>query len=393
MALNFSAHGSAHSSALWRDRPLSRYAGMPDIGQGLILEQAGFAAAQLRQDGTILALSRSTRHMLGYPPGMAVGKNIFPYLHPDDLSAARHALQCVTGGNAAIERLTCRVLNLSGEWRVMETTLGTTDEQTGKSVIVNFLDITEHQRAFLRAGKRDRELEHMLRLHSLGELAAALSHELMQPFAAVTGYIGGSIARLRQPQQDLAAIVTALEAANAEAQRAGQIMARMRQFMSRHEPATTRIDAREVVRAIHDFIRLKAERAGCRLDVREPGEGDFAIHGDPVLLGQVVLNMAFNGIEAMNETPPHERRLAISTDRLPNAVRFTVEDRGCGLPPVNPDRLFESFFTTKREGSGIGLSLCRTIVEAYGGHIWVARLPQGSRFHVSIPLAEGAMTE
>lgn len=382
MALN----SSAHSSALWRQRPRSRLAGSPDIGQGLILEQAGFGAARLRRDGTVIALTRSTRHLLGYAPAMAVGKNIFPYLHPGDLGAARRALRAARGDEAEPQRLTCRILSLTGEWRVMEVTLGAPEED---AVTVNFLDITEHRRAYLRAGERERELEHMLRLHSLGELAAALSHELMQPFAAVTGYIGGSIARLRKPRRDIPAIVTALEAANAEAQRAGQIMARMRQFMARHEPSTTRIDAREVVRTIHDFIRLKAERAGCRLDVREPAEGDFAIHGDPVLLGQVVLNMAFNGIEAMDDTPPHERLLAISTDRLPNAVRFTVEDRGCGLPSVNPDRLFESFFTTKRDGSGIGLSLCRTIVEAYGGHIWVARLPQGSRFHVSLPLAEG----
>lgn len=367
-----------------------RFAEVPasKFGSELLLDEANFGIALIRRDGVILEISGSVLRMLGYQPRAACGKNLFHYVHPADVELCRAAIEAIEAGSN-VQQLSYRIMHVSGRWRVHEATLrGSENTRHGHPFLVNFLDVTDHERAFARAGTRERELEHMMRLHSMGELAAAMSHELMQPFAAITNFIGGSIARLERGNGQPDEILGALHAANAEARRAGQIMSRLRTFISRHEPTVTVIDVCEVITSAIEFMKMKAERAECRVEVHGTANGPFLVKGDSVLLGQVILNIAFNGIEAMSDTAPGERLLVIAVDRLPTAVRISIEDRGCGLPAVSPDRLFESFFTTKPDGSGIGLSLCRTIVEAYDGHLWVSRRPVGSRFHLSMPPLE-----
>jgi len=150
------------------------------------------------------------------------------------------------------------------------------------------------------------------------------------------------------------------------------------------------VDIRTIVEEIAPFIEIeaRARRISVRYRLlREPALVDC----DWVLIEQVISNIARNGIEAMVDTPAEQRQLTISTHlTAAGTLNVSIEDRGHGLPQANPDRLFDAFFTTKKEGLGIGLSLCRSIVDSHGGHLWATRGSNGgAKFHFSLPLATG----
>lgn len=158
-------------------------------------------------------------------------------------------------------------------------------------------------------------------------------------------------------------------------------------FTRRNEPERQPVDVNAMVRDVSSFIDLKAERAEIAVDYHCHA-APLGTVADPVLIEQVLLNIAFNGIEAMADTPQPRRRLTISTDRLPRAVRISIADNGHGLPRINPDQIFDAFYTTKKEGLGIGLALCRTIVDSHAGHMWATSSEGGTVFHVALPISE-----
>ena len=143
-------------------------------------------------------------------------------------------------------------------------------------------------------------------------------------------------------------------------------------------------------RSVAPFIEIeaRARRIPVRYRLlREPAQVDC----DWVLIEQVISNLARNGIEAMVDTPPERRQLTLATTlTAAGTVNVSIEDRGHGLPRANPDRMFDAFYTTKKEGLGIGLSLCRSIIDSHGGHLWATRgTDGGAKFHFSLPLATG----
>ena len=263
-----------------------------------------------------------------------------------------------------------------------------------KGEVTNFMavkeDITLRKELTAREQLRQEQMLHHARLAAMGEMAAALAHELNQPLAAIANFSGVVEHQLGAPAPDLPAAREVVRTINGQALRAGEIVWRVREFSrkqeARREPADINALLRDVVRLAD--IAARSREVDYEYDLA-PGLPPVTV--DRVQIEQVLLNLIRNGVEAMEEVPG-EKRLTLKS-RLAEgaaAVQLSVRDRGCGLPDRIAVDLFTPFFTTKPEGMGMGLSISRGIVEAHGGRLWAAPNDDGgTTFHLTLPLANG----
>jgi len=249
-------------------------------------------------------------------------------------------------------------------------------------------DITDRKRAEEEAQRHLAELAHVARLGTMGEMASALSHELSQPLEAIAAYTQGCVRRLRSAQCDPHETVDAMEQVNKQAQRAGQIIRRLRSFVRRSEPHRSTVDINELVREAVALDETDFRQADTFLRF-ELTQDLPLLQADPIEIEQVVLNLLRNGIEAMSTIEPSRRRLTLRTSWLGDEqIEVAVADTGDGLPPTLQDRVFEPFVTTKPGGMGMGLSISRSIVELHGGRLWATPNPEGgTTFHFWLPIA------
>jgi C4-dicarboxylate-specific signal transduction histidine kinase len=249
-------------------------------------------------------------------------------------------------------------------------------------------DITDRKQSDETNRQQQEKLLLTSRLLTVGEMASTLAHEINQPLAAIASYNQGCVRRLRSGQWDAEEIATTLEKASAQAERAGQVIQRVREFLRNREPTRTAHDVNDVMSGVAKLVELEAEQAQVELKLK--------LHADlrPVLMDrimveQVVLNLVKNAIEAMKNTDQISRSLTMTT--LPSSddvVEVSVTDQGHGITAESEAELFKPFFTTKPEGMGIGLNICRSIVELHEGRLWFSRnVGAGSTFRFTLPVA------
>ncbi|MGB0712429.1 MAG: sensor histidine kinase, partial [Gammaproteobacteria bacterium] len=244
-------------------------------------------------------------------------------------------------------------------------------------------DITDKIQAEEQAAQHLAELAHAGRLSTMGEMATGLAHELNQPLAAIQNYVHGSILRLKR--DDLESVMPALENAREQAARAGKIIQRLRELVRRQDPKRTEINLNELVDGVLELLRRDIKRNGIHLTPVLDPELPL-IRADRIQIEQVMLNLVRNATEAVQVQPEEERHIAITTGPCPKGVFLAVEDNGQGLPEDDIDQVFAAFFTTKREGMGMGLSISRTIIENHGGRLWAERSDEGNtRFEFTLP--------
>ena len=211
------------------------------------------------------------------------------------------------------------------------------------------------------------ELAHMSRLSIMGEMVASLAHELNQPLHAAKNYARGSIRRLlKNPEHD-AELMTALEHIAEEADRAAEILRRVRDFVQKTGPHVSAISVNDLVQEAVTIINLELKRTRARI-VCELAPDIAPVMADPIQIEQVVVNLARNGLESMHETPEEQRVLSIGTRRCDEqTMEVFVRDRGKGISEEEMKKIFEPFFTTKPEGMGMGLAISRSIIQAARG--------------------------
>jgi C4-dicarboxylate-specific signal transduction histidine kinase len=231
------------------------------------------------------------------------------------------------------------------------------------------------------------DLAHADRLTAMGEMAAGLAHELNQPLAAITGYLDAALQLLRAQGELPAEVRQAIEAAAAEAERAGKIIHRVTSFLRRTESHQTAVNLNELIREALDLAARDIRFSGARLEL-DLGVGIPPALADRIQIQQVVLNLVRNALDAMQHTSPQDRVLSVQTARAdPTTVRASVRDTGCGLPASAAAKLFLPFFTTKPSGMGMGLAISRTIVTAHGGRLEAAPGPEGGAvFTFTLPV-------
>lgn len=232
------------------------------------------------------------------------------------------------------------------------------------------------------------------RLMSVGELVTTLAHELNQPLGAIANYLGGAVRRLRaaadRPAED---VLAAIDRAHLQAEHAARIVSRMREFVRTREPRLEPVKLAEVVSAVLELLELPAQQSGVRITIDLPEDLPGAI-ADRVMIEQVVLNLTKNALEAMHEVPREERALRISarTD-LDGCIELSVSDTGPGISGAAREQLYSPFVTTKPDGMGMGLNICRSIVEYHRGRLFcTGHGKRGTTFCVTLPqsVAEAA---
>jgi PAS domain S-box-containing protein len=284
-----------------------------------------------------------------------------------------------------------------GKWlEVRSRYLTWVDGRLAQLVIAT--DITPRRMAEdLSAAQADRA-QAASRLITMGEMASSVAHELNQPLTAITNYCNGMMSRIRGQQIDSDALLAALDKTAKQAQRAGQIIQRIRSFVKRSEPNRTPAEVSTMVGEAVELAGIELRRRNVRLNhyvaARLP-----VVRVDPILIEQVMVNLLKNAAESIDLADRPLARRSVELRVLPkvidgqNAIEFSVQDTGMGLAPEVMDRLYEAFFSTKPEGMGIGLNLCRTIVESHRGRMRAENIYNGPdvvgcRFSFWIPVLD-----
>ena len=258
-------------------------------------------------------------------------------------------------------------------------------------------DVTARHEAQAQAEAHAEKAEAASRLITMGEMASTVAHELNQPLAAISNYCSGMISRLERQQATPETLIPALEKTAKQAQRAGQIISRIRSFVKRSEPTITSVSVDEIIDDALELAQLELRRHDVRLshyfEARLP-----AIQADPILIEQVLINLIKNGAESINQAkrPQGQREVALRVASTlvdgQRVVEFSVTDTGAGIPEDLRERIYDAFYSTKSEGMGIGLKLCRSIVESHRGRMSVENLYNqglitGCRFSFWLPMS------
>jgi C4-dicarboxylate-specific signal transduction histidine kinase len=254
------------------------------------------------------------------------------------------------------------------------------------------IDVTERRRAEqerARLRQLEADLAHINRVSTLGEMAASLAHEVTQPMATVRNNASAALNFLDKKPPDLGEIREALDCIVNDADRAGAIIDRIRDHIKKAPPRKDRFDLNEAIDEVTVLARGEITKNGVSVDTHL-AEGALSVEGDRVQLQQVVLNLIRNAVEAMGSVQEGPRELSISTEQTQaNGVLVAVRDTGPGIDGEHLERVFDAFYTTKSSGVGMGLSICRSIIEAHGGRLWAdANESRGALFQFTLPIAK-----
>jgi PAS domain S-box-containing protein len=282
-----------------------------------------------------------------------------------------------------------RLRRFDGEYRWFDNRGVPIRDDTGRISrwYVLLTDIEDRTRALAQLEQMQADFAHMNRVSVMGELVASLSHEITQPIASARIYARAAQNFLDMQPPDLGEVREALAGIVGNANRAGDIIDRVREQIKKAPPRKERFDLNAAINEVIALGRSAIINNGVLVQTRL-SEGLFPIHGDRVQLQQVVLNLLLNAVEAMGSTEAGARELLISTEQDHRGVLVAVRDSGPGIDPSHLERVFDAFYTTKSSGMGMGLSICRSIIDAHGGRLWAeANEPRGTIFQFTLPAA------
>lgn len=297
-------------------------------------------------------------------------------------------------GTLGAEQLPCELFDgeiqhtLSGHWyHLHERAIRWVDGRTVRVQIA--ADITDKKHIDEVNLQQQKRLEQTSRLITMGEMASSLAHELNQPLSAIANYCAGCVKRMQAGNYKIDDLLAAMQKASDQAERAGKIIRRMRDMVKKGDPNRQPVALAELVDETRAFADIEAQRTGTQIVVDLP-ENLPKIVVDRIMIEQVLLNLVKNAIEAMSDVPVERRQLSIRARLLDDRMLdVSVTDQGHGLAEEDMEKIFAPFYTTKAEGMGIGLAICRSIIEFHQGRLWVTpRREGGTIFHFTVPIEE-----
>jgi two-component system sensor kinase FixL len=351
-----------------------------------ILETVPDAMIVIDEHGTVQFFSSAAERLFGYAADEVRGQNVKmlmppPYREQHDGYLARYR----STGERRIIGIGRIVVGQrkDGSTFPMELSVGEA-HQTARPLFTGFVrDLTERQQTERRLHELQDGLLHVSRVRSMGQMAAALAHELNQPLTATANYARAALRLLGAPQPDLARVRQAMDHAVEQTLRSGEIIRRLRGFVARGAVSRQPVSVAKLIEEASALALVGAKESGVKVLI-DMDSGLPEVSVDRVQMQQVLLNLIRNAMEAMEGCATRE--LTVAASARADHVLVSVSDTGRGVPPEIVARLFQPFVTTKPEGMGIGLSVCRTIVEAHGGRLWLEPNPAGgSGFHFSLP--------
>ena len=336
------------------------------------------------RDGKLLSVNPAWTATLGWSQSELIGRMTEWLLHPDDLEAARTRLHQLAAGQKT-GRFESRLRHKDGSYRWLAWEAATDRNR----IYAMGRDITDLKRAEQERKRLD-EIEDMLQrrqnVESLGQMASSIAHEIKQPLAAMVANSNAALRWLNRDPPDVAEVREVIESIIQDGNRAAQIISSVRSMAQKGSQRKVEVDLNELA---NDVLALAlGEIKQNRVVLESKLQSDLPrISADPVQLQQVILNLVVNAVQAMAAAVGTRRLLQVRTEVVGSQVELTIEDSGPGIAAESINRIFEPFFTTKPNGMGMGLSICRSIVEAHGGDLSVSPAqPQGSAFRVTLPL-------
>jgi PAS domain S-box-containing protein len=314
--------------------------------------------------------------------------------HPEDVGLVRHAYQQSLAGVPLVD-IEHRLAMPDGRVKYVHYVAHLAASQSAIPEYVGALmDVTEGRVAQEALDRSTAELAHVTRVTMLGELAASIAHEVTQPLAAIVTCGDAALRWLNRPQTDVKEAGQSITQMIHDARRASEVIRQIRAMAQKRDPSQAVLDLNAIVRESIGLVRRELDAH--RVDV----DTDYAcppprVRADRVQLQQVIINLVMNGVQAMSGITGRPRDLRIRTRHFDaRHAQVIVEDSGTGISEENAGRLFNAFFTTKPEGMGMGLSICRSIVEAHGGQIWAeSQEGKGAVLQFTLPLDEGTCHE
>jgi PAS domain S-box-containing protein len=348
-------------------------------------------------DGTtrrFLYWSDESYRIWGFDPlqGLPSRDDMWGRIHPDERERLFEIVQTALREQRDFFE-ECRILLPDGTVRYVEVNTHHEFSPHGEllEVICTNVDVTERKRAKderERLRQLETDLAHMNRVSTAGELAASLSHEILHPIATARNNARAGMRFLEMNPPNLDEVREALACVVRDADRAGDIIGRMRDHIKKVPPRKECFGLNEAINEV--IVMVRSAIADKKVSVQTRlAAGSLAIHGDRVQLQQVLLNLILNAVEAMGSVEAGARDLLISTEQDHAGVLVAVRDSGPGIDATHLEHIFQAFYTTKSGGTGMGLLICRSIIDAHGGKLWAeANEPRGAAFQFTLPAAQ-----
>jgi two-component system, LuxR family, sensor kinase FixL len=355
-----------------------------------ILETIPDAMIVIDERGRILSFSAAAERLFGYAEAELVGRNVSMLMPgPDRDRHDSYLSHYLTTGERRIIGIGRVVVGKrrDGSAFPMELAVGEASS-AGHRIFTGFIrDLTEQQRSELRMKELQSELIHVSRLSAMGTMASTLAHELNQPLTAIANYMEASRDLLATPDDDTFGLLReAVDQSAKETLRAGDIVRALRDFVSRREVDRRVVALRPLIEEASALALIGARERGVRAFFDFADATPHALV-DRVQIQQVVVNLVRNAVEAVERSQVRDVTIAVRAAPA-DMLEVSVADTGPGIDPALEPRLFQAFATSKQNGMGLGLSICRTIVETHGGRIWIVPRPHGgTAFHFTVPRA------
>ena len=331
-------------------------------------------------DGKYLNVNPAWTEVLGWSEVDLLGKSSQWLLHPDDRERTHAEIdRLAKGGKTIVFENRLRAKDGSYHWISWKAV------PDNAQIYAMGRDITARKRADEARVELELNLAHVNRVSVMGEMGSSLSHEITQPIASARNNARAAQNFLAAKPPDLREVSEALASVVADVDRAGDIISCIREHLKKAPPRKERFDLNVAINEVLVLVRSVNIRNGVSVQIRL-ADGLSAVEGDRVQLQQVILNLILNAVEAMGSFGAGARRLMISSEASLTGILVAVRDSGPGIPPAHLERVFEAFYTTKTNGVGMGLSICRSIVAAHGGRLWAEpNQPRGAVFQFTLP--------
>jgi PAS domain S-box-containing protein len=338
-------------------------------------------------EGTFLSLNPAWTTTLGWSESDLVGRTYEWLVHSDDSNSTRAEVAWVAAGNTT-RHFENRLRHKDGSFRWLSWT-AVLDRDRIYAVVRDVTGIKEAEEE-LRSSRQ--ELARVGRLMTLGAITASIAHEVKQPIAAARNNARAALNFLNADPPELGEVSEALSCVIGDADRAGVIIDRFRDHIKKAPAQKERFDLNEAINEVIVLARGAINQNGVSVQTRMT-EGAFSVEGDRVQLQQVVLNLVLNAVEAMGSVERGARELSINTGQSQaGGALVAVIDSGPGIDPDHLERVFEAFYTTKSDGLGVGLAICRSVIKAHGGLLWAeANESRGAVFQFTLPDADGTL--
>jgi two-component system sensor kinase FixL len=361
----------------WRGRKMLQYLAS-------IVESSEDAIVAKTLEGIVTAWNGAAEAMFGYTAQEMIGRPVTLLVPPERLDEEAMILDGLRRGERLRHFETVRRRKDGSEFAAALTIspiLGASGEIIGASKIVRHITAELQSQSHIQ--QLQAELAHVARLTTMGQMASAIAHELNQPLTAVSNYVGALNRLLANPNLHPDRAREILDRIRQQTMRAGEVIRRLRSHVGKRSTSRHREDVNSVVREAVELALVGTQQRGVRASVElDPRVGSALL--DNIQIGQVIINLVRNAIEAMEAS--ETQRLTVSTRAIPDAVEIAVADTGPGIAPEVAEQLFQPFVTSKAAGLGLGLSICRELVEAHGGRLSAGSgAAGGTEFVITLP--------